>query len=1237
MLAILYTLKHKSFIILYLPVLLFFSCASLETQYGAETKSQEIADEVAGNKIDRKIFLIGDAGYGHDKKTSHLLKEVEKKVALDAEISDIIYLGDNIYPKGMPEIGHPLREQSEIGLNNQLKIGEFSKGKTMFIPGNHDWYRGLDGLKRQADFVEEKLNDNKSFFPGKQCGIDEVNLTSDITVIVVDSEWFLQDWNKIPTINSECSIKTRAQFFEEFKSLVNKNQNKLTLIAIHHPLFSNGPHGGYLSLKHQLQPVKKVPLPVLGSLINLLRIKSGASPADFHFKPYQELRNRISTILKDYPNTLVVSGHEHTLQWIYTEGIHQIVSGSASKSEPAKAVQPKSFTTGQQGFAVLNVYENKQVTVSFYAEKNNFSEPVFSQLLFSSTEKEPVKYPTKFPPVTAASVYPLATTQKSKVYKWLWGQHYRDYYGTKITVPTLLLDTVFGGLKPKIAGGGTQSMSLRMENPEGKEYVLRAVRKDATRFLQSTLFHDQYVKNDFEETYAKDFIVDFYTTAHPFTPFILQTFTKELNIFHTQPQLYFVPKQPALKQYNKNYGNELYMVEERPSKEHKFAENFGAPDDIIGTDELFENLRKDEKHQIDEKEFLKARLFDMLIGDWDRHADQWRWAVFKTKEKVIYKPIPRDRDQAFAKIDGALLSLLNKLPPLRHLQNFDEKMAHPRWINKTAFPLDILLLKNTTLDDWQQTASEITVAITDELIDDAFSKLPKEVQDETTIEIKNILKKRRAQLRDYAKIYVEELQKVGIITGTDKKDTFEIMVENKTVSIKHLRKRKSDTEVVFEKTFSPNSTKEIWIYGLDDQDDFVVKGDNSNKITIRLIGGQGKDNYITNQGKKVKIYDFKTDNDVFKTANNKPSLKISNQYELNTFNTKKAPLTTLSTLPNIGYNPDDGIKLGIKSTLTKYNFVQKPFSAQHSLVANYYFAKQGFELMYNAKIPLDIYSANLEFNARITSPNFAVNYFGFGNETLNKDQEFGMNYNRVRMHIYEFEPSIYWQGRNGGLFKITPSFESIEVEESTGRFINVPGTVNEEVFSHQRFMGIQTAYTFKNYDSNVLPSNGMGFSFNLGWKTNVNEAENNFFYGESSINFIQKLNTSGTLNFATLLKGKIISNNRFEFFQGAVIGGDYDLRGFRSERFLGRSSFFNNNDLRWQLGSLKRGVVPAKYGVLGGFDYGRVWLDNEKSNTWHTSAGGGLWISTLDLVTARLTAFNSSDGWRIAFGFGFSF
>ena len=50
----------------------------------------------------------------------------------------------------------------------------------------------------------------------------------------------------------------------------------------------------------------------------------------------------------------------------------------------------------------------------------------------------------------------------------------------------------------------------------------------------------------------------------------------------------------------------------------------------------------------DQDQVLRSRLFDIWIGDWDRHDDQWRWASFKDKNGfTYYQPIPRDRDQIF--------------------------------------------------------------------------------------------------------------------------------------------------------------------------------------------------------------------------------------------------------------------------------------------------------------------------------------------------------------------------------------------------------------------------------------------------------------------------------------------------------------------------------------------------------------------------------------------------------------
>ena len=121
-------------------------------------------------------------------------------------------------------------------------------------------------------------------------------------------------------------------------------------------------------------------------------------------------------------------------------------------------------------------------------------------------------------------------TKKSVVHKFLFGNHYRKYYSLPIEAKTATLDTLMGGLKPIREGGGHQSVSLRMSDPKGREYVMRAMKKSATQFLQSVAFKDQYIVNDFEDTYAENFLLDFYTTSHPYTPFAVGSMADQIGL-----------------------------------------------------------------------------------------------------------------------------------------------------------------------------------------------------------------------------------------------------------------------------------------------------------------------------------------------------------------------------------------------------------------------------------------------------------------------------------------------------------------------------------------------------------------------------------------------------------------------------------------------------------------------------------------------------------------------------------
>ncbi|MCW2119493.1 metallophosphoesterase [Flavobacterium sp. 7A] len=1226
---------EKRLILIFISALLC-ACATKKEQYGSKVNNSNGINEKDSSKIAHTFYLIGDAGNTNTDISNSILSPLQEKLKTAEKNSTLLFLGDNVYPKGIPsKESNPNYKSAEQKLFNQLKITKDFKGQTIFIPGNHDWYSGIEGLKKQEDLVQAYLKDKKAFSPRKGCAIDDVKINDDVLLITVDSEWYLEDWNKSPTINDDCDIKTREAFFVALEDLLNKNKDKTIVLAMHHPLMSNGSHGGQFSWKKQIFPLEqKIPLPILGSFLNLIRKTSGVSPQDIQNKQYSTFANRIKTLLQGQDNVVVVSGHDHNLQYIDHQNIKQIVSGAGSKEEAAKTLFPNDFSYGKKGYAVLTIYKNGKTAVSFYNQK---------KLLFQQTilESPPIlvpKFSTTFAPTIEASVYTQARTHKSGLYNFIFGKHYRPYYSIPIETKTVNLDTLYGGLWPKRAGGGHQSKSLRLVDANGKEYAMRALKKSASRFLQSVAFKDQYVEEAFENTYAEDFLLDFYTSSHPYTSLAVGYLAKKIGVSHTNPKLFYVPKQNALEEFNTNFGNELYFIEEHVSEGQKNLASFDTPEDIISTEEVLEKIHKDEKYHIDEQAYIRARLFDMLLGDWDRHHDQWRWGEYHDGEKIVYKAIPRDRDQAFSKYDGALLSILMNIPDLRHMQTFKNKIKNVKWFNREPYPLDLAVLKTATADDWIAQAEFIQDNLSDKAIDEAFRSLPKEVQDRTISSLESKLKTRKKELVHYAIAYAKTLEKRVLIVGTNKKDQF--IIERKSgnkLQVTVNRIKKDGPELLYTKIISGKKTKHLWVYGLDDDDTFEVKGNAKTTVRMILLGGLNHDNYTVENGTGVRIIDFNSKKNTFDVAI-ETKKQLTDDYTVNSYNYNLPKYNAFSGLPTIGFNPDDGVKLGIIANYTVNNFKQNPYSRKHILKANYYFATSGYELLYSFKAPKISTKWDFNLETRFTSPNFAINFFGYGNQTINTEELNGMNYNRVKISIVTIAPQFEKIGGFGSRLQIQPTFENIQVQKSATRYIATPTIVDPIIFTNQQFAGLTVGYHYENYDNPSLPTMGMGFSLIGSWKTNLSETRKNFPTIESKLNFNHKIDAYGKWVVASIVKAKAILNNNYEFYQGAVLGGDTSLRGFRNQRFLGKSSFYQSSDLRYNIGNIKESIVPMSYGVLAGFDYGRIWLDGENSSQWHQAVGGGLWLNGINTLTARLTYFKSkTEEARISFGLGFAF
>lgn len=1218
-----------------LALISLYSCATYKPEYGAATGPVPVNDTAKTAKPAHRFYLIGDAGYANESPTQAMLSVITEKLDKEGKNTTLLYLGDNIYPEGMaPDNGSQERKDGEASLASQMKLSKLFPGQTLMIPGNHDWYNGYEGLRQEEKFIN-KYTGKKSFLPAKGCAIEDVKISDDITLITIDSQWYIEDWDDYPDINDNCDIKTREQLFTEFEDLLNKNQGKTIIVAVHHPLMSNGSHGGQFSLKKQLFPLSyNVPMPVLGSLINLARKASGYSTQDIQSRVYTSFSKRIKTLIQDKDNVIVVSGHDHNLQYIHHDNINQIISGAGSKVEAARVTYPEDFSYGGTGYAILDINDDGTARVFYYKVKDGKEEQIFEKKLLEKTEIVIKDYPTTFPPVVSASVYTPEMTDKSGFHRFLFGEHYRKYYSLPIQAPTVKLDTLYGGLTPKKTGGGHQTHSLRLQAPDGKEYAMRGIKKSATRFLQAVAFKERYIGDELENTFAESFLLDFYTTSHPYTPLIAGRLAGAIGVYHTNPQLFYIPKQNALKEYNNDFGDELYMIEEQVGKEQKDLESLGKPDDIAGTTEMLQNLRKDRKYSVDEKAYIRARLFDMLIGDWDRHSDQWKWGEYKKDGKVIYKPIPKDRDQAFSRYDGALMSILMNIPALRHMQTFKDDIRNVKWFNREPYPLDLAVITTASEKDWLDEAAYIRENLTDAAIDDAFAHLPKEMQDETIDGIKERLKERKAHLNEFALNYRDVLLKTVLIAGTDKKERFIITRLPKGETKLEILSLKDGETLFFSKTYTHKKTKEIWIYGLDDDDIFEVKGRPENPILLRLLGGQNHDTYHIENGRKVKVYDFKSKKNSFE-VDKRTALVLTDDYETNSYDPDKPKYNVVAGYPAIGYNPDDGVKVGASVNYTINNFNRRPFSQSHTVKGNYYFATDGFELKYAGKFMNAAARWNIGMDVQFTSPNFSINYFGMGNETKNPDDQLGMDYNRVKLQKFSVAPSFFKESRNGSLTQFGAIFETIEVDGTVNRYVNQPEVLKPYLFEHRQYAGIDGKYSFRNYDNASLPALGMFFYVAAGWKTSIDNTKRNFPHAEASIGIIHKITADENLVFASMAKGKANFSNGFEFYQAATLGGDADLRGYRRERFTGKRSVYQSTDIRLTLGRVKTSFIPMKYGIFGGYDFGRVWVSDDTSEKWHQSVGGGAWLNGLDVVTATVFYFQGTDGGRVAFGLSF--
>ena len=247
--------------------------------------------------------------------------------------------------------------------------------------------RQLDKIEKVENYLKEVERKNTAVVPNNGCPIDYRVINDDLDLILVDSKWFVSNWSRIEGINSKCTdIVTRRRFMEELEGYIGDGQGKNIVIAMHHPVFTNGTYAGKTTVTDHATP-----LPVLGTIKNAVMDMGAFNPEHVNSRRYNYLRIAVSALAQANDRITLISGHEESLQLLEGGGIHQIVSGSLGEKSATKLGPGRitaiggsidyqgEYAYGERGFARLDYFADGSSRVTFITENDLNNSKTFLQ------------------------------------------------------------------------------------------------------------------------------------------------------------------------------------------------------------------------------------------------------------------------------------------------------------------------------------------------------------------------------------------------------------------------------------------------------------------------------------------------------------------------------------------------------------------------------------------------------------------------------------------------------------------------------------------------------------------------------------------------------------------------------------------------------------------------------------------------------------------------------------------
>jgi len=1074
------------------------------------------------------------------------------------------------------------------------------------LTGDRDWDdSGPSGWNCVRDLEAYTLRfapDNVEWLVSNGCpGPELIDIHPKLRLVALNTQWWNHPHRKPRPADALCDEIVADAIQEELYRVISTSRDRNVLIAGHFPPYSFGEYGGRFPLSTHLLP------PLIGGMRAAFHEHIGG-PRDISNHRFQKLRNQLFQLSAEFDKLIFLSGHEANQQVVTYQGNSLINSGAPLEASYVKQSPAGRLLLAEAGFMELTFAVSGQVDYTWVAYRNgNFLVQPSATLYQSPCDSSRGKLPTNNIPldcgtaetarqpttvslpdsslVTAGAQYAAGPLQR-----WFFGDHYRSTWTQPITVPVLPLDSMYGGLEVASSTRSRQTSSLELRSADSLFYIIRPVDKDPQHKLIPPL----------RSTIAVEVTRDQISAQHPYGALIVAPLAEQLGLLQPAPQLFLLPDVPALGRQRSKLGGSLGLLAVNATDDGRTAEHYDEADAIYTTYDLFQTMYDNPDLRLDDHEFALARLLDLLIGDWSRDEENWKWAAYVGEDSTLVRPIAVNRDYAFAKLDGILPWLASREWAIPYLEPFQHKINSVRSLSYQARHLDRYLGISLTRQDWLAAARRVQQLLSPELITAAVREMPEPAYPQSGAAIRTKLLQRREDLPTYALRLYELLARRVDIPGSNLAELFQVQRLPSGKTRVEIRKQQ-DSTLLFRRVFYPGETSEINLYGLNGSDRFEIVGSDEARIALRLIGGPGIDDYRDlSGGERLYIYDRDSSAMQLKTSAKRVH---KSEDALYFYDQKSFAYHDYQPTAYFSFSSFNGFELRGGVRFIRRHYDRRPYSSRHELDVRIG-TVGSFSFAYGGRLHHALGNWDWTWRASVARPRNFNNFFGLG-DTGFDEALFADDFYRIRLNTLAVGSGLQLSFWKRSHLAFSGGFTRFDLPVEAGRVLDraeTPFGIGKLNLLH-----LQADAELDLRDHERFPTRG----YRLGVEQEIGLADGES-YGTTDLYLEYFLSHPLFPLTLGIRSGYGRSYGAVPFYKRPQLGQDQHLRGYQRNRFTGEQRLYLNTELRIPLLEWKTPIVPFDVGLRAFYDQGRLLSSNEELRTdWKQSFGGGIYLIPL--------------------------